>query len=225
MAVKPVAKVSVLVGTDQDGANPNVAAAMLDACRAPSLAVGGPQMRELGVTSSIYGEGRTSIALALAVLQSQDYGRTAVLVEMSVEAPALAQRLHLAPAPGLCEWAYDEVSLDQVMQPLQEGVSVVVAGNPGQTPARAISESLRRGLIGQLGKRFDSVIIDLPPVSGIPWGAALASEFANLLFVVRSGVTPASTVRKAYAAIPTPPKVLLNSTSSSLPGWLRRLIG
>ena len=49
--------------------------------------------------------------------------------------------------------------------------------------------------------------------------------FEDLLLVVRAGVTPVARVKEASADLHVEPNVLLNGAYSSLPRWLRRLLG
>src|SRR5215471_13889576 len=95
---------------------------MLEVCRNASLLLGGPNLRRLGVTSSLREEGRTSIALAMAVVQREDYGRRVALVDMDLENPALARRAGLEPWPGIAELTRREATVDEVLQPLSDGV-------------------------------------------------------------------------------------------------------
>src|SRR6202007_1995524 len=75
---------------------------LLDACRNASLQVGGPTLKRLGITSAIRGEGRSTVALAMALIQAKDYGRRAILIDLDLEQQGLARRLDLKPWPGLC---------------------------------------------------------------------------------------------------------------------------
>src|SRR5499427_1558581 len=98
---------------------------MLDACRSASLLIGGPGLRRLGITSALREEGRTSIALAMAIVQREDYGRRVALVDMDLENPSLARRAGLEPWPGIAELTRREATVDEVLQPLSDGVLVV----------------------------------------------------------------------------------------------------
>src|SRR2546430_8763431 len=49
--------------------------------------IGGPKLTSIGVTSALRGEGRTSVALALAAVQREDFGRSVILVDMDLENP------------------------------------------------------------------------------------------------------------------------------------------
>lgn len=198
-------------------------AELVEACRHVSLQLGGPRLTSLGVTSTIRGEGRTSIAWALAHIQGEDYQREVVLVDLDLERPGLAGRLGAAPSPGLAELAEGRASVDDVLQPLGGGITLVAAGASGRPGPRIMADILRSDALPAIGARFDVALADLPPLLGSSCGQAPAAAFGELLLVVRSGVTPLGRIRQATAHLPVPPRVLLNGTSSHLPGWLRRL--
>jgi protein-tyrosine kinase len=196
---------------------------LIEACRYLSLQLGGPGLTSLGVTSTIRGEGRTSIAWALAHIQGEDYQREVVLLDLDLERPGLAGRLGAAPSPGLVELAEGRASVDDVLQALGGGITLVAAGASSRSGPRIMADILRSDALPAIAARFDVVVADLPPLLGSSCGQAPAAAFGELLLVVRSGVTPLGRIRQAIAHLPVPPRVLLNGTSSHLPGWLRRL--
>jgi Mrp family chromosome partitioning ATPase len=198
---------------------------ILDACSVPSLQLGGPSLRALGVTSAIRREGRTTVAIAMVVVQQQDYGRRPVLLEMDFDNPVLAKRLGLRAVPGLSELARGEAALDDVLQALPDKVAVITAGAASSPAARTVTDLVSSGLLADLGRRYDVVIGDLPPVLASPFGPLAADAFDQVLLVVRANVTPSRQVREAVSALRSDPVVLLNATWSRLPGWIRRLAG
>jgi Mrp family chromosome partitioning ATPase len=198
---------------------------MLEACRAASRLMGGPSIRCLGVTSALRGEGRTSVAQAMAVVQRHDFGRRVVLVEMDFENPSLAKAHNLKPWPGLAELSRVEAPVTQVLQRLRNGVQVVTLGAIDTSPSRMATEVAESKALATLENEADVVIADLPPMLPSGLGFAAARQFQNLLFVVRAGVTPIARVREATADLHVTPHILLNGTQSSLPRWLIRLLG
>jgi protein-tyrosine kinase len=196
---------------------------LLEACHHVSLQLGGPRLTSLGVTSTVRGEGRSSIAWALAHIQGEDYQREVVLLDLDLERPGLAGRLGAAPSPGLVELAEGRASVDDVLQALGGGITLVAAGASSRSGPRIMADILRSDALPAIAARFDVVVADLPPLLGSSCGQAPAAAFGELLLVVRSGVTPLGRIRQAIAHLPVPPRVLLNGTSSHLPGWLRRL--
>jgi Mrp family chromosome partitioning ATPase len=203
----------------------DVDSAIVDGCRAASLKIGGPGLSRLGITSSIRGEGRTSVALAMAIVQQEDYGRSVALLDLDLDNPQLARRIGVRPWPGIAELARGGISIDDVLQPIGDGVVAVAAGAAGAGAPRIITDILRTDLIDRIGRDFDIVIADLPPLLGSSFGHAVAGWFPDLLLVLRSRVTPLARLREATAHLPVEPKVLLNGTHSDLPRWVRRLAG
>lgn len=198
---------------------------MLEACRSASLLIGGPSLTRLGVTSALREEGRTSVALAMATVQHEDFGRSVILVDMDYENPALAARHHVDSWPGLAEVVRGEVSIERVLQPLADGVRLVATGVVTDTVSRAVADIVKSGLMDEIEQHADVMIADLPPLLGGGPGRAAAEAFEHLLLVVRAGTTPVARVKQATADLHVAPNVLLNGAHTSLPGWIRRLLG
>lgn len=206
--------------------SPGVATAMLEACRAASLQIGGPTITRLGITSSIRGEGRTSVALAMARIQREDYGRTVLLLDLDFDNPKLANLCNGRAWPGLAELAHaGDPWLEEVIQPIADGITLIAAGAAGGFAPRIISEIQRGELLAKASQGYDVVIGDLPPLLGCTFGPAVAAWFPDLLLVVRSRVTPLARIRQATKYLPVEPRVLLNGAESDLPGWLHTLTG
>jgi Mrp family chromosome partitioning ATPase len=202
-----------------------VASEMVEACSLASLQMGGPTLRSVGVASAIRGEGRTSVALAMAVVQQRDYRRRALLLEMDFDRPSLSHRLAAEAAPGLAELVRGEASLGEVLQPLPDGPTVMTAGAAAGAAARLIVDLMRSGLLQDLSQQFDVVVVDLPPILGSTVAGLAAGLFERTLLVIRAGVTPLPQIREATASLPSEPVILLNGTNTRLPPWIRRLAG
>ena len=165
------------------------------------------------------------VALGMAQVQQAELGRRVALLDMDFENPSLARAHGLEPWPGLAELSRGEAGLDEVMQPVSEGVHLVAAGRIPEMPSRVVADIVTSGLVVELSQRVDVVVADLPPLLGGGIGQLAARAFEDLILVVRAGVTPAARVREATSDLHVAPSVLLNGAYSSLPSWLRRLLG
>lgn len=203
---------------------PGVAPVMLEACRAASLQMGAPTIKRLGITSTIRGEGRTSVALAMARVQREDYGRSVLLLDLDFDHPTLAQRTGCRPWPGLAELSRKLPPVD-VKQDVEDGITMIAAGAAEGSAPRIITDIERGQVLDEVAKGHDIVIADLPPLLGCTFGHAVAGWFPDLLLVVRTRVTPVARIREATAHLPVPPRVLLNGVQPDLPRWLRGLTG
>src|SRR2546421_2149024 len=196
-----------------------VPAAMLEGCRSAALAMGGPKLTRLGISSALREEGRTSVALALAAIHREDFGRSVILIDLDLENPTLARRHGLDPWPGLAEVVRGEARLDQALQPVADGIQLITRGVIKEGAARIAADVVKSTLLAEAGHHADVVIADLPPLLGPGPGRTMARVFDEILLVVRAGVTPAARVREAAADLPVAPNVLLNGSESNLPGW------
>jgi Mrp family chromosome partitioning ATPase len=197
---------------------------VLDTCRSVSLQIGGSRLRSIGVTSTIRGEGKTTIAMALALVQAVDYRRGVILVEMDFENPSLADRLGIRRRPGLAELAGGEVSVPEAVQAVADGIGVITAGGLVRSWSKMATDVTSSGVLAALGNETDIVVADLPAQTthlGRHWNEALQ----RLVYVVRAGITPLPRVREAISSLSCEPALLLNGTDSSLPRWLRSILG
>jgi succinoglycan biosynthesis transport protein ExoP len=200
-----------------------VGAPFLQACSAASLHLGGPSIASLGVTSAVRGEGRSSIAAAMAAVQQRDYRRHVLLLEMDFDQPSLATRLQTNMTPGLADVIRGEVSIDDALQLFPDGTMMITAGVASGNGARLTVDLKSSGLLAELTRRFEVVVADLPPLLESSFARVAAGLFDRTLLVVRAGVTPIGQVQEATAGLDPAPVVLLNGASTRLPAWLRRL--
>jgi len=203
----------------------SVPEAVLSACRSASLRLGTPNLTNLGITSTLRGEGRTSVAIAMAAVHRDDFGRTVVLVDFDLEGPTLYRRVGARPVPGLCEIVRGECTLEAAIQSLGNGVSFVPAGVASGSIARTVTEAGKRDLVASLARMAGLVIADLPPLLGSDSGRSAAALFGDLLLVLLAGVTPVARTKEAVANLPVEPAVLLNGTRSQIPRWMKRVLG
>lgn len=198
--------------------------AFYEACFRAMLKMSGRTMIQLGVTSALRGEGRTSIAAAMAAIQAREYSRRTLLVEADFDSPSLASRLNLDAQPGLAEVLTGEADVASALRPIGDGVWVITAGQVDGRRSRLAAELIASDLISEVAERFDCRVVDLPPLLQSTSGPLLVEKFGPPLLVVRARSTPAAAVREAVAGLPAPPSIILNGVESALPGWLERIL-
>jgi Mrp family chromosome partitioning ATPase len=174
--------------------------------------MGGPTARSIAVTSCHRGEGRSTVALALALLERATYHRTTLLVELDFEHPCLASALGLPEGPGVAEVLRDETSVERALR-WTDDVAVLSAGDPRGAPAVLLAQVAAGDLLDGLGDLFDTVVVDLPPLEGVGSAALVARRCSTPLLVVRAGATERHDIEKAVAMFDVPPPVLMNGVS------------
>ncbi len=196
----------------------------MEGCRLAVQQLGTEGLTSMGITSSIRAEGRTTLALATALVFAE-YGLDTILLELDLSHPELAHRLSVAKSPGLADLAEGRANLTDTMRPVSAGLTLVPAGQIQGSIPRALSQLAKIDLLGHLGTQGHVVVADLPPLLGNSVGRQAASLMADLILVVRAGVVPAASILEAVAGLPVTPKVLLNGTNTHVPTWALRLSG
>ena len=186
--------------------------------------LGGPKLTRLGVSSAVRGEGRTSIATAIAWVQAREYGRSALVLDLDFDRPGLAGMFGLDATPGMAEVLGGLATVKQAHHDVGGGLTVMTAGQVSRSPAGLAARLLSTPVLAQLQSEFDVIVADLPAILDSPCGALLPEAFEDHLLVVKAGSTSASRVKAAVASLRGDPLVMLNGTVTRLPRWLQRLL-
>jgi len=201
-----------------------VAEDIMEGCRGAAQHLDLEGLTSIGITSSLAGEGRTTIALAMALVLAE-YGLNTVLLELDLGHPELAQRLGIAKFPGVGDLAEGRASLADTMRPVTSGLTVIPAGVTHGSISRALRQLAEIDLMDNLGNQGHVIVADLPALLGNSVGRQAAGLMADLILVVRANVVATASIKEAIEGLQTTPKVLLNGTKSRVPGWARRLSG
>ncbi|HXB07451.1 MAG TPA: polysaccharide biosynthesis tyrosine autokinase [Puia sp.] len=150
------------------------------------------------VTSSIAEEGKSFVAVNLAVVFAQA-GKRTLLVEADMYKPKLSSVFHLKAGPGLSDiFNYANVHTQWRssvhMTAWHDNLFVLPSGNAAGNPSELLLNNNFNVLMEELEEQFDVIIIDSVPVHPVPDAFTIA-RFADItLFVVRHGVTPKENV-------------------------------
>jgi Mrp family chromosome partitioning ATPase len=156
----------------------------------------------IGVTSARDGEGKSTLAAQLALVLSEAQRARVLLVEASLERPALARLLGLRVPAGLGfsvqiagrmrgasdPWAV--LALGPALHVLVE--SEAEPGFPGSLYATPFRQAL-----GRLGPAYDWVIVDAPSVLGSGDANVVEEVVDGMIMVTRSRRSRATDLRAA----------------------------
>ncbi len=153
------------------------------------------------VTSAEYGEGRSTTAANLAVIYAEA-GKKTLLVDGDLRRPRIADYLDMKRAPGLAEVLAAHAAFDDAVQPSRtKGMSVLASGFVPPNPAELLGSRAMTGLLDELRRRFDIVIVDSPPLLPVTDAAVAASQSDGAIVVVRYGKTRLAHVASAIGAL------------------------
>jgi polysaccharide biosynthesis transport protein len=152
------------------------------------------------VTSALPGEGKSSVAGNLALALSQVGGRVC-LVDGDLRRPSVADYFNLVGEAGVSTVIVGRASVDDVLQPVNHGLAVITSGAIPPNPTELLTAPAFAQMLGELRDRFDTIIVDAPPVLPAADAAVLAAAVDGVIFVIRAGRTGRQQVERALSAL------------------------
>lgn len=180
----------------------------------------------VGVTSAVYGEGKTTVAMNLAGTMAQNSSQRVALVDANLRNWDLQTRLNLPPCPGLVDILEGgEDDLTNIIQKTElDNFSIVPAGRAAANPARLARSPLFGEVMSALRMQNDFIVMDMAPILPVADTRVLANLVDGIVIVIRAGVTPREIVARAVDAVGNDRVigVVLNGTETAMPRWLQR---
>jgi len=154
-------------------------------------------LRTILVTGSEAGDGKTTIAVNLAVIFAQG-GKRVLLMDADLRRPRIHRFLGIQNRVGLTDLFRDTLALDEVTHQWSEAnsktISVITSGNLPPNPAELLGSQKMASILTEISSRVDVVIIDSPP-SVVSDAQILAAKVDCVLLVVQPGKTHAGAAR------------------------------
>ncbi len=175
--------------------------------------------RSIVFTSSVPGEGKSSITANLAITLAAAGSRT-VLVEADLRQPQIAEYMGLESAVGLTSVLVGLARLDEALQPwgMGHGLDVLACGLIPPNPSELLGSAAMVALLRQLEARYDHVIIDSPPLLPVTDAAVLSKLTGGAVMVVGAGRANRDQVEKALESLGTLGARILGVVMNRLPG-------
>jgi capsular exopolysaccharide synthesis family protein len=143
------------------------------------------------VTSSLPGEGKTTLALSLATTAARS-GHKTIVVDLDMRHPSVRRELGQAiSGPGLIEVVSGENGLDDVIyhDETVPNLHAITISRSTSNPTDLLASPRLLSLLTQLRSRYNYIILDAPPLLGLA-DTRIAARLADaVLFAVRWGKT------------------------------------
>jgi len=158
-------------------------------------------LKSLMVTSASPAEGKTTIAVHLAIAHAQQKHKT-LLIDGDLRRPGVHGKLGLTPAAGLATALMNGLCWqDKVIQPAAvPGLYVLPAGPSSRRCADLIGANLKQ-ILAQAEAEYDLVIVDAPPILGFPEPLQMAAAVDGVVMVAVAGETNRKAIELALSTL------------------------
>ena len=155
------------------------------------------RIRSLMVTSATPGEGKSTVAVHLALAHSQHKHKT-LLIDCDLRRPSIDRKLGLKPDTGLSavllhalDWRAAVMSIAGA-----PNLDVLATGAPSRRAADLIGKALPQ-ILEEAAGEYDLVLVDAPPALGFPEPLQMATAVDGVALIALAGETN----RKALASV------------------------
>ena len=159
----------------------------------------------LMITSSLPGEGKSFVALNLAMSLAMEMNHRVLLVDADPTRRISSSRLGAPQRPGLLDMLMQpQVSLAEVeLSTNLESLSFLPAGTSHELATEALGSRQMNALLERLAAYPEQriVVFDTPPMLHAAEARALAPQMGQVVLVVKAGSTPRGSVQHALTLL------------------------
>lgn len=141
------------------------------------------------ITSSQPAEGKTLTAANLAIAMAQGEGNV-LLVDSDLRRPSLHRLFQVSGEPGLTNFLVGEIDDIPAVESLVPHLFLVTSGPIPPNPSELLGSERMREFLTLAQGRFDSIILDSPPILSVADAAILATQSKGVLLVIKAEAVP-----------------------------------
>ena len=157
------------------------------------------------VTSSNPNEGKTFVAINLALSIALEQDKTVLLVDADVLRPSIQRELEYENKHGLLEFLLEEAEYvsDVIYNTSITNLKLIPAGKPHHLTNELLASEKMAALAEELAARYPDriVIFDCPPILGVTETPVLSSLVGQAVVVVEESKTKLANVKKAVTQL------------------------
>lgn len=153
------------------------------------------------VSSAKPNEGKTFVAINLAMSIALEQDKTVLLIDADVLRPSVNRELDIGEQPGLIEFLLGDVAEigDVIYNTNVEKLKLIPAGKPHHLSNELLASDKMIGLSQELATRYPDrvVIFDCPPLLGVNETLVLSSLVGQGIIVIEESKTSINNINKA----------------------------
>lgn len=162
------------------------AEAIMSVRKAVQLSGNGRAPQVILITSTLPGEGKTTLAVSLAASAARS-GLKTVVVDLDLRHPSVAREMRATPSADLIEFLVGGATLGDIIytDPVERNLHFVPVKNLTSSPVDLLESRRMASLMVELRRTYDYIVLDTAPALGITDAKIAASLADAVLLAVR----------------------------------------
>ena len=167
------------------------------------------EIKTILVTSTIPGEGKSTIAGHLALSFAQQ-DKKVLVIDCDLRKPALHKMFKLSNFKGLSDVIVGNSDLEKAMYNYRDNFDILTSGKIPPNPSEILASNAMTMLLEKLKTMYDIIIIDSAPLQAVTDAQIISNKVDGTLLVIRAGLTKREAILQA--------KELLNQVNAKILG-------
>lgn len=157
--------------------------------------------KRLLVTSAAPAEGKTTVAVSIAVSMAQG-GQKVCIMDCDLRRPRLHRIFDRAGDIGIMNAILGEATIDEVAKPtIVPNLYCIPCGPIPPNSADVVSSEKFKRLLDEISSKFDRVVLDSPPIIAVTDSAIVSTLVDGVVFVVRAFKTSVNLCRSGLRTL------------------------
>ncbi len=153
--------------------------------------------KKIIITSASPHEGKTTTCLNLAIAFAQTDAKV-LIIDADLRKPRIYRHLSIERENGLSDLLCGLIDKETAIKHCAEHkIDCITSGQIPPNPAELLSSPEMEQLLDELGKDYDYIFIDTPPVTVVTEAAAMAKCASGVLLVIRQNNTIFESIDRA----------------------------
>jgi protein-tyrosine kinase len=182
------------------------------------------------VTSAMAGEGKSLVAINLAIAIATELHSHALIVDCDLRNPALSRMFGFHEQKGLSDYLTGDTPLqDLLVKTSVDKLTILPGGATQDNPVELIGSNKMKSLVTDLEARYADryIILDSSPLLATTEPSVLNDMVDGILYVIKSGGTPRESVQQALKLLDKKKiiGVVLNNMEFKTEAMIKRYFG
>ena len=148
----------------------------------------GSGCKRIAITSATRGEGKSTIALNLAISLAQ-LNKRVILIDCDLRLPTILSKLNLKNQEGLSNYLSGMIDYIPVVRIKTRNIDIIPSGMIPPDATTLINSDEMLKMLKTLEESYEYIIFDFPPINIVSDAVLLSSKMDGYLIVVREDIS------------------------------------